>query len=55
MRMGELYGLKWSDIQWSAGVVHVQRQKQYVPGEGCSFTEPKRNRVVERLNWVKGH
>lgn len=41
MRMGELYGLKWSDIQWNAGVVHVQRQKQYVPGEGCSFVEPK--------------
>lgn len=43
MRMGELFGLKWSDIQWNAGVVHVQRQKQYVPGQGCTFTEPKTN------------
>lgn len=43
MRMGELFGLKWSDIQWNAGVLHVQRQKQYVPGQGCSFIEPKTN------------
>lgn len=41
MRMGELFGLKWSDIQWNAGVIHVQRQKQYVPGQGCCFVEPK--------------
>jgi integrase len=43
MRMGELFGLKWADIQWSGGALHVQRQKQYVPGQGCCFIEPKTN------------
>ena len=41
MRIGELFGLKWSDILWNSGVVHVQRQKQYVPGQGCQFVDPK--------------
>ncbi|PKO03878.1 MAG: hypothetical protein CVU43_00750 [Chloroflexi bacterium HGW-Chloroflexi-5] len=41
MRMGELFGLKWSDLQWIAGVLLVQRQMQYVPGQGRGFTETK--------------
>lgn len=41
MRMGELFGLKWADIQWNVGVLHVQRQNQYVPGHGYNFIEPK--------------
>jgi integrase len=41
MRMGELLGLKWSDIDWEAGTITVQRQKQYVPGVGWSLVEPK--------------
>lgn len=43
MRFGELLGLKWIDVQWNAGVIHVQRQKQDVPGEGVLFIEPKTN------------
>jgi len=43
MRIGELLGLKWIDVQWNAGVIHVQRQKQDIPGEGCVFVEPKTN------------
>ncbi len=41
MRQGELFGLKWSDVQWRAGVLHVQRQVQRVPKKGWSFVEPK--------------
>lgn len=41
MRIGELFGLKWPDVHWNSGVIHVQRQKQYVPGQGCSFIDPK--------------
>jgi integrase len=41
MRMGELFGLNWDDVLWNSGVIHIQRQKQYVPGEGCSFVDPK--------------
>lgn len=41
MRQGELFGLKWTDVQWSAGAIHIQRQIQRVPGKGWSFVEPK--------------
>ena len=41
MRMGELLGLNWSDIDWESGLISVQRQRQYVPGVGCSLVEPK--------------
>jgi integrase len=50
MRMGELFGLKWSDLHWNSGVIHVQRQKQYVPGQGCTFTEPKTNAGRRTIN-----
>lgn len=41
MRMGELLGLKWSDIDFESGLISVQRQRQYVPGEGITLVEPK--------------
>lgn len=41
MRLGELFGLKWDDLQWNRGVLHLQRQVQKVPGQGWSFVEPK--------------
>lgn len=41
MRQGELFGLKWADLQWGSGTLHIQRQVQKVPGVGWSFVEPK--------------
>ncbi len=41
MRMGELLGLNWSDIDWESGLISVHRQRQYVPGEGITLVEPK--------------
>lgn len=41
MRQGELFGLRWGDIQWNRGVLHVQRQTVYVKGEGVIFDTPK--------------
>jgi len=41
MRMGELLGLKWPDIDWEMGLISVRRQRQYVPGEGITLIEPK--------------
>jgi len=41
MRMGELFGLRWSDLHWVSGRIYVRRQVQYVPGHGWSFVEPK--------------
>jgi len=41
MRQGELFGLKWSDLQWNNAKLHVQRQVQKIPGQGWGFVEPK--------------
>jgi integrase len=41
MRQGELFGLRWSDMHWNSGVLHIQRQLQKIPGQGWSFAEPK--------------
>jgi integrase len=34
LRPGEIYGLKWSDIDFQAQVINVERQYQRVKGEG---------------------
>lgn len=41
MRQGELLGLKWSDLNWTSGVLQIRRQLQRVPGHGFTFCEPK--------------
>jgi integrase len=41
MRMGELLGLRWSDLLWGSGRLYVQRQLQDVRGMGSFFQEPK--------------
>jgi len=41
MRQGELIGLKWEDIDWTNGVLHVRRQLVRCRGGGFRFDEPK--------------
>ncbi len=41
MRQGEIFGLKWSDLDWNRGEIQIQRQIQRIPGEGWSYQEPK--------------
>jgi len=41
LRQGELFGLKWSDLRWETGTVHVQRQVERVPGQSWAFVDPK--------------
>jgi integrase len=41
MRMGELLGIKWSDLDLSSGVIYIKRQLQRVPGKGFKFSPPK--------------
>jgi integrase len=57
MRSGELFGLKWSDIDWSHRRLQVKRQLQHVPGYGLVFTEPKtasgRRMIVISQNTVE--
>jgi integrase len=41
MREGELLGLKWADLDWVTRQVKVQRQLQWISGQGLVFSEPK--------------
>lgn len=41
MRQAELMALKWVDVHWSTGLLHVHRQLSRVPHQGWQFTEPK--------------
>lgn len=41
MRMGEILGLKWEDVDWQRGTLSVKRQVQRVSGRGIVFSKPK--------------
>jgi integrase len=44
MRQGELFGLKWEDLQWHDGELKIQRQVKRIPGSGWTFADPKTKR-----------
>ncbi len=41
MRRGEICGLRWSDIDFNAATISVNRTVEYIPHEGLIFTAPK--------------
>ena len=41
MRRGEICGLRWSDIDFNASTISVNRTVEYIPHEGLIFTAPK--------------
>lgn len=41
LRQAELFGLRWSDLNWERRALNVYRQIQRVPGEHWQFIEPK--------------
>ena len=61
MREGELFGLRWSDIDWLTGEIHITRQVQDIRGQGAVYVDPKTDagrrtvvigaQVVELLKW----
>ena len=40
-RRGELCGLQWRDIDWTAGTITIKRNLQYTPAKGVYSTSPK--------------
>jgi integrase len=49
LRLGELLGLGWQDVDLERGIVVVRRALQYVPGEGLAFRETKTGRARRTL------
>lgn len=45
MRQGELLGLKWENVDFDAGIIHVKEQLQYLPDRGYFFKPPKQHSV----------
>jgi len=41
LRLGELLGLRWEDVDLERGTVTVRRTLQRLPGEGIGYREPK--------------
>lgn len=41
LRRGEIAGLRWSDIDDAAGIIHIRNQRQYVQGKGLIDSTPK--------------
>ncbi|MDF2675339.1 MAG: hypothetical protein K0R09_3611, partial [Clostridiales bacterium] len=48
MRMGELSGLEWSDINLDNKVLHIHQASQYLPGQGI-FTKAPKNISSDRI------
>lgn len=49
VRIGEMNGLRWSDIDFEKRLVHVKRNKQYSPKLGVYEKEPKTKNSVRDI------
>lgn len=49
MRRGEIYGLRWQDINFENGTITINQAAQYIPKQGLSSKLPKneKSRVVD--------
>jgi integrase len=41
MRLGELLGVRYEDVNWGGGTIHISHAVQYIHGHGIIDTEPK--------------
>jgi integrase len=49
LRQGELLALEWSDIDWDKKTITINKQTQYLPGQGISVKYPKTKSSVRTL------
>lgn len=40
-RRGELLGLRWADVDFDGGALHIQQTAQRIAGQGIVFRQPK--------------
>ncbi len=48
LRTGELNALEWSDFNWDAQTMSIDKASQYIPGQG-TFTKSTKNQSSERV------
>lgn len=48
LRLGEVVGLQYNDIDFSNNTIHVQRSRQYLPKRGC-FDKETKTEMSDRL------
>ncbi|MBQ1510860.1 MAG: tyrosine-type recombinase/integrase, partial [Selenomonadaceae bacterium] len=41
MRQGEVFGLKWEDVDFGQSCIFIRRSLAHVIGKGAVFQEPK--------------
>lgn len=49
MRLGELMGLRWSDVDFQNQVISVNRQAQAIKGKGIVYSEPKTRSGIRKI------
>lgn len=50
LREGEIFGLKWDDVDWQRSRINIQRQAQRVPKVGMVFSPPKTQSGVRAVS-----
>jgi integrase len=54
MREGELLGLKWEDVDWTKGQLHIRRQLQQLKSNGYKLVSPKSKAGVRQIKLGPG-
>lgn len=49
LRQGEVFGLKWSDVDFTQGAIFVQRSLAHIIGQGAVFQDPKTKNSRRRV------
>ncbi len=53
MRQGEVFGLKWEDVDFNHGCIFIRRSLAHVIGKGAVFQEPKTKNSRRRILLLK--
>jgi integrase len=54
LRMGELLGLRWQDVDLDSGLISVRQTCQWLPKQGFIFRQPKTHRSARPVTVAKG-
>lgn len=50
LREGEIFGLKWGDVDWQRSRLNIQRRAQRVPKVGIVFSSPKTKSGIRQIS-----